>query len=153
MHRFQEGVLDSGLDQPALEFVGERTGRQDQCLVEGKEAGSAGAGVAHANDFDRSKDGSQRPRSEAPVRVEDFAVIPLPAHGGADIATATVLQVSLEKEALDFAALVLSLGLDLVEGELEGTGGNQPGLQQSELDRGGRRTGICSFPILTVLSP
>jgi hypothetical protein len=29
-----------------------------------------------------------------------------------------VLQVSLEKEALDFAALVLLLGLNLVEGEL-----------------------------------
>jgi hypothetical protein len=52
------------------------------------------------------------------VRVEHFAVIPLQAQSGADIATATVLQVSLEKEALDFAALVLLLGLDLVEGEL-----------------------------------
>jgi len=52
------------------------------------------------------------------VRVEPFAVIRLQAQSGADIATATVLQVSLEKEALDFAAFVLLLGLDLVEGEL-----------------------------------
>lgn len=90
------------------------------------------------------------------MRVEHFAVIPPQAHGGADIATATVLQVSLEKEALDFAALVLLLGLDLVEGELQGTGGSQPGLKESELDRGGcswGRSGACSFHILTVLSP
>lgn len=52
------------------------------------------------------------------MRVERFAVRPMQAHSGADIAPATVLQVSLEKEALDFAALVLLLGLDLVEGEL-----------------------------------
>jgi hypothetical protein len=42
----------------------------------------------------------------------------LQAHRGADVATATVQQVSLEKETLDFAALVLLLGLDLVEREL-----------------------------------
>ena len=52
------------------------------------------------------------------MRVEHFAVVTLQAHGGADVATATVLQDSLEKKALDFAALVLLLGFDLVEGEL-----------------------------------
>lgn len=52
------------------------------------------------------------------MRVEHFAVRPWQAHSGADIATTTVLQVSLEQEALDFAALVLLLGLDLVEGKL-----------------------------------
>jgi hypothetical protein len=90
------------------------------------------------------------------MRVEHCAVLALQAHSGADIATATVLQVSLEKEALDFAALVLLLGLNLVEGELQGAGGSQPVLKQSELDPGGccgGRSGICGFHILTVLSP
>ena len=51
-----------------------------------------------------------------------------------------MLQVGLEEQALHLAAFGLLLGLDLVEGELEGAGGCQPGLEQSELDRG--RCGI-----------
>jgi hypothetical protein len=38
--------------------------------------------------------------------------------------------MSLEEQALDLAAFGLLLGLDLVERELEGAGGCQPGLQQ-----------------------
>jgi hypothetical protein len=45
------------------------------------------------------------------------------------ISVAAMLQVSLEEEALDLAALGLLLGLDLVEGELQGAGGGQPGLK------------------------
>jgi len=37
--------------------------------------------------------------------------------------------MGLEEKALDLAAFGLLLGLDLVEGELEGAGGCQPGLQ------------------------
>ena len=67
-----------------------------------------------------------------------------------------MLQMGLEEQALDLAAFGLLLGLDLVERELEGAGGCQPGLQQRELNK--RRSGIgretsCSCHILTVLSP
>jgi hypothetical protein len=66
-----------------------------------------------------------------------------------------MLQVGLEEQALHLQTLGLLQGLDLVEGELEGAAGSQPGLEQSELDR--RRSGvggggICSFHMLTVLS-
>jgi hypothetical protein len=44
-----------------------------------------------------------------------------------------MLQVGLEQQALDLAALGVLLGLDLMEGELEGGGGCQPGLKQREL--------------------
>ena len=45
------------------------------------------------------------------------------------IAMAALLQVSLEEQALDFTAFVLSLRLDLVERQLERIGGSEPGLQ------------------------
>jgi hypothetical protein len=44
-----------------------------------------------------------------------------------------MLQVGLEEQALDLTAFGLLLGLDLVERELEGAGGCQPGLQPREL--------------------
>ena len=50
--------------------------------------------------------------------------------------------MGLEEKALDLAAFGLLLGLDLVEGELEGAGGCQPGLQQRELDK--RRSSVGS---------
>jgi hypothetical protein len=70
------------------------------------------------------------------------------------VSVAAMLQMGLEEKALDFAALGLLLGLDLVERELEGAGGCQPGLQQGELNQG--RSGIsreacCSRHILTVI--
>jgi hypothetical protein len=65
--------------------------------------------------------------------------------------------MGLEEKALDLAAFGLLLGLDLVERELEGAGGCQPGLQQGELNQ--RRSRIskivkeagCSRHVLTVI--
>ena len=45
-----------------------------------------------------------------------------------------MLQVGLEEQSLDLAALFVLLGLDLMEGELKGGGGCQPGLKQRELE-------------------
>ena len=59
LNRFQKRVLHGGLDQAALEFVGERSRRQGQRLIERKDAGRAGPGVAHADEFHGSKDGGQ----------------------------------------------------------------------------------------------
>jgi hypothetical protein len=64
--------------------------------------------------------------------------------------------MGLEEKALDLAAFGLLLGFDLVERELEGAGGCQPGLQQRELNQ--CRSGIgretsCSRHVLTVISP
>jgi hypothetical protein len=62
--------------------------------------------------------------------------------------------MGLEEKALDLAAFGLLLGFDLVERELEGDGGCQPGLQQRELNqrrfRLDQKTGCC-YHILTVL--
>jgi len=72
----------------------------------------------------------------------------------AHISVAAVLQVGLEEQALDLAAFVLLLRLDLVEGELKGTGGSQPALKLSELDirRGSvGRDRACSCHVLTVI--
>jgi len=64
--------------------------------------------------------------------------------------------MGLEEKALDLTAFSLLLGLDLVERELEGAGGCQPGLQQRELNkrrfRISRKTG-CHRHVLTVISP
>jgi len=61
--------------------------------------------------------------------------------------------MGLEEKALDFAAFGLLLGFDLVERELEGVGGGQPGLQLGELDirRGVSREISCGYHILTVI--
>jgi hypothetical protein len=59
LHRFQKRVLYGGLDQAALEFVGERPCGQGQRLVERKDARRAGPGVAHADEFHGSKDGGK----------------------------------------------------------------------------------------------
>jgi hypothetical protein len=45
-----------------------------------------------------------------------------------------MLQVSLEEQSLHLAAFGLLQRLDLVEGELEGAAGCQPGLEQSEFE-------------------
>ena len=65
-----------------------------------------------------------------------------------------MLQMGLEKQALDLAAFGLLLGLDLVKGELEGAGGCQPGLQQRELNQRRSRIGEetdCNCHVLTVI--
>ena len=54
---------------------------------------------------------------------------------------AALRQMSLEKQALHLAASGLLLALNLVQGELQGAAGGQPGLEQCELDSGGRGTG------------
>jgi hypothetical protein len=67
-----------------------------------------------------------------------------------------MLQVGLEEEALHLAAFALLLGLNLVEGELQGAAGCQPGLEQSELESCRccvREGGACDCHMLTVLSP
>jgi hypothetical protein len=65
------------------------------------------------------------------------------------------LQVSLKKQALHLAASDLLLTLNLVEGELKGTAGDQPRLEQSELNSGGRGAGSvgCGCHLPTVLLP
>jgi hypothetical protein len=88
--------------------------------------------------------------------VEHLTVLLLKEQSWSYISVATMLQVGLEEKALDLAAFGLLLGLDLVERELEGTGGCQPGLQQGELNqrrsRISRETGCCRH-VLTVISP
>jgi hypothetical protein len=66
--------------------------------------------------------------------VERVPAPQVEAQGRSNIADAAMLQVSLEEQALHLEAFGLLLGLDLVEGQLESTGGGQPGLEQSELD-------------------
>jgi hypothetical protein len=81
---------------------------------------------------------------------------PVEAQRWSHISVAAMLQVGLEEEALHFAAFGLLLGLDLVEGELQGAAGRQPGLEQSELDICRwcvREGGACGCHMLTVLSP
>ncbi len=80
----------------------------------------------------------------------------LGVQGESHISVTAVLQVGLEEQPLHLAALDLLLALNLVEGEFEGAGGCQPGLEQSELDRRGCGVGgggACGCHILTVLSP
>jgi hypothetical protein len=155
LDRFQERILHGGLDQAPLEFVGERTGGQGQCLIQRKEAGCAGAGVTHANQFDGSKDGGEGAGAQPAVGVETVVGWPLDAQCGSDISIAAMLQVGLEEQALHLTAFGLLQRLDLVEGELEGAAGCQPGLEQSELDScccGVGGGGACDYHMLTVLS-
>jgi hypothetical protein len=67
------------------------------------------------------------------MRIEHRTVRLLELQSGSHISIATLLQVGLQEQALDLSALDVLLGLDLVEGELEGAGGCQPRLQQREL--------------------
>jgi hypothetical protein len=62
----------------------------------------------------------------------------------------------MRTSSLHLAASDLLLALNLVEGELKGTAGGQPGLEKSELNSGWRGAGVsvgCSCHILTVLLP
>jgi len=64
--------------------------------------------------------------------------------------------MGLDQKALNFTAFVLLRGLDVMERELEGARGRQPGLKESELDRGRRGVqgeGGCGFHMMTVLLP
>ncbi len=75
LNRIEERILHGGFDQTPLEFVGERTGRQSQRPVQRKDAGRAGAGVAHADEFDGSKHGGESAGAQPPMGVEQFAVL------------------------------------------------------------------------------
>jgi len=88
------------------------------------------------------------------MRVVYLTVLLMELQGWPHISVAAVLQVGLEEQALDLEAFVLLLRLDLVEGELKGTGGSQPGLKLSKLDirRGSvGRERTCSCHVLTVI--
>jgi len=64
--------------------------------------------------------------------------------------------VGLEKQTLHLEASGLLLAFNLVEGELQGAAGSQPGLKQSELDSGGGGLGrhcSCDYHNPTVLLP
>jgi hypothetical protein len=63
------------------------------------------------------------------VRVEYRAACLFQLQSRPYISVAAMLQMGLEEKALNLAAFGLLLGLDLVERELEGAGGCQPGLQ------------------------
>ena len=69
-----ERVLYSGLDQAALEFMGERPCRQSQRLVERKDPRRTGWGVADTDEFHGSKDGGKRSGAQTAVRIEYRAV-------------------------------------------------------------------------------
>jgi hypothetical protein len=90
------------------------------------------------------------------MRVERRAVCLFELQRKPYVSVTAELQMGLEEKALDLASFGLLLGLDLVERELEGAGGCQPGLQQGELDK--RRSRIssetsCRRHVLTVISP
>ena len=90
------------------------------------------------------------------MRVEHRAVCLFELQRGPYISVAAMLQMGLEEKALDLAAFYLLLGFDLVERELESTGGRQPGLQQGELNKCRSdisRETSCSRHLLTVISP
>ena len=63
------------------------------------------------------------------MRVEHLTVLLMELQDWPHISVAAVWQVGLEEQALDLAAFVLLLRLDLVEGELKGTGGSKPNWQ------------------------
>jgi len=117
LNRFQKRVLYGGLDQTALEFVGERPGGQSQRLVEREDAGRAGPGVTHTIQFHSSKDGGKGSGAQTAVRVEHRAVRLLELQSRSHISAAAMLQMGLEEKALDLAALGLLLRFDQVERE------------------------------------
>jgi hypothetical protein len=97
LDRIQERVLHGGFDQAPLEFVGELACGQGKRLVQWKDAGYAGAGVAHADEFDGSKDGGERAGAQPAMGIGQLAVLLLEVQRGSDISVTTLLQVGLEE--------------------------------------------------------
>jgi hypothetical protein len=156
LDRIEERILHGGFNQTALEFVGERTGGQSQRPIQGKDAGQARLGIAHADKLDGSKDGSKRAGAQSSVRAGHLAVLPPEVQGWPHISVAALLQVCLKKQSLHLATFDLLLALNLVEGELKGTAGGQPGLEKGELNSSGRGvggSGGCGCHIPTVVLP
>src|SRR5258708_40119105 len=92
-----------------------------------------------------AKDCLQGPAVETAVGVKESGGLFCDAQGRADITIAALLDVSLEKQSLQVTSLEFLLALDLMQGELQGGRGGQPGLQRRELllgvGAGGRRQG------------
>ena len=101
--------------------------------------------VTDAVNVDGAKDGLQGPALETAVSVEEGGGLFCDTQGGADITVAALLDVSLEEQTLQVTPLELLLALDLMQGELQGGRGRQPGLQGRELlpgvGAGGSRRG------------
>src|SRR5229473_8046757 len=98
--------------------------------------------VTDAVDVDGAKDGLQSPALETAMSVEEGGLF-CDTQGLADITIAALLDVSLEEQTLQVTSLELLLALDLMQGELQGGRGRQPGLQRRELlpGAGGSRQG------------
>jgi len=86
-------------------------------LVEWIDAGRTVAGIAHADDLYRPKDGFQRARAETAMRVQHFAGFLLNAECRSDISIAALLQMRLKQQTLHLAAFGLLLSLNVVERE------------------------------------
>ena len=78
----------------------------------------APAPITNPINIDRAEDGFERAALPAAMREQGERLAINNGQGRSDIARAAELDVRLQEQALDFAALVLLLGLDLVEGEL-----------------------------------
>ena len=88
--------------------------------------------------------------------VNQLTVLLLEVERRPRITVPALLQVGLEEQTLHLPAPVLLLGLNLVQGELQGAAGGQPGLEPPELDGGGRgraRSCGCGYHTPTVYLP
>jgi hypothetical protein len=107
------------------------------------DAGRAAAGIADPGQFHRAKDRGDGTRAQATVGVSQLAVVALDEQGGPQVTVASLLEVSLEEQALEFPAFGLLLGFDPMQGKLEGITGSQPGLELGELESRQRGDGGC----------
>jgi hypothetical protein len=83
--------------------------------------------------LNRSKDGFQGAGAEPAMGIQYRAGLLWDVQRRSHISIAAALDMSLEQQALHLAALGLLL-FNLVERELQRTGGCQPRLQQGELE-------------------
>src|SRR5689334_15928028 len=82
----------------------------------------------------RPKDGFQGAGSEPAMGIRHRTGRMWDVQRRSHISIAAALDMSLEQQALHLAALGLLLRFNLVEWELQRTGGCQPSLQQGELE-------------------
>lgn len=107
----------------------------------------ARAGVAHAHQVHAAEHCGERVCAQAAMSKAELFVARLDQQGGADIAVTALLEVSLQQETRNLAALVGLLRFDGMERELQACRRGEPGLQEGELDSGRRRRarrGSCS---------
>src|SRR5215470_18643028 len=93
----KNGFCTAALDQAALEFVGEGSRRQGQCLVERKDARRARSGVAHTDEFHVAKDRGQGSVAQTAVGIEHLAIWQFQLQSRSHISMAAMLQVGLEE--------------------------------------------------------